>query len=79
MSHSTLFRKLQALTDESPTVFIRNIRLKRAAQLLREHYGNVASVSYEVGFSNPSYFSKCFKALYGVAPADYGRQTEPVD
>jgi signal transduction histidine kinase/DNA-binding response OmpR family regulator len=78
MSHSTLFRKLQALTDQSPTVFIRNIRLKRSAQLLREHYGNVASVSYEVGFSNPSYFSKCFKELYGVSPADYTREETPI-
>jgi len=74
MSHSTLFRKLQALTDQSPTIFIRNIRLKRAAQLLREQYGNVAKVSYEVGFSNPSYFSKCFKELHGVAPADYANK-----
>lgn len=74
MSHSTLFRKLQALTDQSPTVFIRNIRLKRAAQLLREHYGNVATISFEVGFNNPSYFSKCFKELYGVSPADFLKQ-----
>ena len=71
MSHSSLFRKLQALTNLSPSGFIRNIRLKRAAQLLRKDYGNVAEVSYEVGFSNPAYFSKCFKALFGVCPLDY--------
>jgi signal transduction histidine kinase/DNA-binding response OmpR family regulator len=71
MSHSTLFRKLQALTNLSPTGFIRNIRLKRAAQLLREHYGNIAKVSYEVGFNNPAYFSKCFKSLFGMSPVDY--------
>lgn len=71
MSHSTLFRKLYALTNQSPTGFIRNIRLKRAAQLFKEHFGNVAKVSYEVGFNNPSYFSKCFKSLFGVSPVDY--------
>jgi signal transduction histidine kinase/DNA-binding response OmpR family regulator len=75
MSHSTLFRKLQALTNLSPSGFIRNIRLKRAAQLLREHYGNITEVSYEVGFSNPSYFSKCFKSLFGTSPADYMKRT----
>jgi signal transduction histidine kinase/DNA-binding response OmpR family regulator/streptogramin lyase len=71
MSHSTLFRKLQALTNLSPSGFIRNIRLKRAAQMLSENYGNVAEVSYEVGFSNPAYFSKCFKNLFGMSPMDY--------
>ena len=76
VSHSTLFRKLQALTNLSPTAFIRNIRLKRAAQLLRDHYGNVTEVSYEVGFSNPSYFSKCFKSFFGVSPVDFSKDNK---
>jgi AraC-like DNA-binding protein len=79
MSHSTLFRKLQALTDQSPTAFIRTIRIKRAAQLLEKHFGNVAKVSYEVGFSNPSYFSKCFRDLYGVSPVDFAKQQASVN
>ena len=78
MSHSTLFRKLYALTNLSPTSFIRNIRLKRAAQLLEEQYGNVAKVSFEVGFNNPSYFSKCFKSLFGVSPANYLKKKKDV-
>jgi DNA-binding response OmpR family regulator len=76
MSHSTLFRKLFALTNQSPSGFIRNIRLKRAAQLLKEHFGNVARVSYEVGFNNPSYFSKCFKSFFGVSPVDYAKNNQ---
>ncbi len=73
MSHSTLFRKLYALTNQSPSGFIRNIRLKRAAQLLSAHFGNVAKISYEVGFNNPAYFSKCFKTLFGISPLDYSK------
>lgn len=75
MSHSTLFRKLYALTNQSPSGFIRNIRLKRAAQLLRGHFGNINEVSFEVGFNNPSYFSKCFKNVFGISPADYSKNS----
>lgn len=74
MSHSTLFRKLLALTDQSPSNFIRNIRLKRAAYLMKENFGNVAKISYEVGFNNPSYFSKCFKSQFGISPIDYAKK-----
>ena len=73
MSHSTLFRKLYALTNQSPTEFVRNLRLKRGAQLLKHRFGNVAEVSFEVGFNNPSYFSKCFKTLFGISPAEYSK------
>ena len=74
MSRSQLFRKLRALTDQSATEFIRAIRLKRAAKLLEEKFGNVAEITYEVGFNNLSYFAKCFKELFGVSPSDYGKQ-----
>ena len=71
MSKTTLFRKLQALTNQSPSEFIRTIRLKRSANLLEQNWGNVTQVSYEVGFNNLSYFIKSFKELYGVSPLEY--------
>ena len=73
MSRMQLFRKLKALTGQTPSEFIRTIRLKRAARLFEQNYGNVAQVAYEVGFNNLSYFAKCFKELYKVAPSDYGK------
>ena len=73
MSHSTLFRKLDALTDQSPVEFIRTLRLKRAAVLLKEHFGNVSEVALEVGFNNPSYFSRMFKRAFAVSPAEFSK------
>jgi len=74
LSRSQLFRKLKALTDQSITEFIRAIRLKRGAKLLEQKFGNVAEVTYEVGFNNLSYFAKCFKELFGVSPSEYVKQ-----
>ncbi len=74
LSRSQLFRKLKALTDQSITEFIRTIRLKRGAKLLEQQFGNVAEVTYEVGFNNLSYFAKCFKELFGVSPSEYVKQ-----
>jgi len=74
MSRSTLSRKLHALTGESPTDFIRNIRLKRAADLLKKKFGNVTQVSFEVGFSNLSYFNKSFRKFYGFTPTEYSKK-----
>jgi transcriptional regulator GlxA family with amidase domain len=71
MSRTQLYRKIKALTDESPGEFMRNYRLKRAAQILSSHGDSVTQIAYAVGFNNLSYFAKCFKELYGVAPSDY--------
>jgi CheY-like chemotaxis protein len=71
MSKLQLYRKLKALTDQSPGEFIRNLRLKRAAALLAARSGSVAEITYEVGFNNLSYFAKCFRAAYGVSPSEY--------
>ncbi|GAI41249.1 unnamed protein product, partial [marine sediment metagenome] len=75
LSRSQLFRKLKALTDQPATEFIRVIRLKRSAKLLEQKFGNVAEVTYKVGFNNLSYFAKCFKKMYGVSPSDYVKQS----
>ncbi len=73
MSKSQLFRKLKRITGHSTTEFIRLIRLKRAAQLLKGNAGTVAEVAYKVGFDNIGYFSKCFKELFGKTPSQYSK------
>jgi len=74
MSRMQLFRKLKALTDQTPSEFIRTLRLKRATKLIEQKFGNIAQITFEVGFNNLSYFAKCFKELYGVTPSEYGKQ-----
>jgi DNA-binding response OmpR family regulator len=71
MSRMQLFRKLKALTNQTPSEFVRTIRLKRAARLMKKNFGNIAEITYEVGFNNLSYFAKCFKELYGMLPSEY--------
>ncbi|GAB3962169.1 hypothetical protein GCM10028805_62610 [Spirosoma harenae] len=71
LSRTQLHRKLTALTEQSPNEFIRAIRLSRAASLLGQQGGNVADVAYQVGFSSPNYFTKCFRDVYGQTPTEY--------
>jgi AraC-like DNA-binding protein len=70
LSTVQLYRKIKALTSYPPNELIRNIRLERAAFLLKQKVGNVAEVAYQVGFSGLSYFSKVFKEKYGVPPSE---------
>lgn len=76
MSRSQLFRKIMALTDMSPSEFLKTIRLKRAAQLLKQNFGNVSQIAYEVGFTSPSYFSKSFHNFFHQSPKEYANQFE---
>jgi transcriptional regulator GlxA family with amidase domain len=71
MSRMQLYRKLQALTDLSPSDFMKKVRLQRAAQLLLQGSGNVSEISYQVGFSSHAYFSKCFHDQYGKTPSEF--------
>ena len=71
MSANNLNKKLKALTNTTTKLFIRNIRLKRAAQLLKLQRFSVTDVAYEVGFSDLKHFRECFKKEFGVAPSDY--------
>lgn len=69
MAHSTFYNKIKALLGITPVEFIREMRLKRAHQLLATEAYDVSSVSYMVGFSDPRYFSKCFKKRFGISPS----------
>lgn len=71
MSRVHLYKKLLQITGKTPTEFIRIIRLKRAAQLLRESQMNVSEIAYQLGFNNPKAFTKYFKDEFGVLPSVY--------
>jgi YesN/AraC family two-component response regulator len=71
MSRSQLYRKFKALLGEQPSEFIRKYRLRRGAELIRKKFGNISEIAYEVGFSQPAYFAKCFKKLFGMNPHEY--------
>ena len=71
ISRSGLFAKIKTLADVTPNEMIQIVRLKRAAQLLHEGGHLVNEVGYMVGFSSPSYFSKCFQKQFGITPGDY--------
>ena len=71
MSRSTLYRKLMSLTGQKPSEFIRTIRLKHAARLLKEGKLSISEISDMCGFSSTSYFYRCFKKQYGVQPGNY--------
>lgn len=66
----------RAGVDQSPSLFIRNIRLQRAAQLLTENELSIAEIAERTGFSSSSYLSKCFQEMYGCRPSEYARKTK---
>ena len=70
MSRVQLYRKLKSLTNSSPNELLRRIRLRRASLLLTSTEMNVSEVAYEVGFSSPSYFTKCYKEEFGESPTE---------
>jgi len=74
MSRTQMHRKLKALTDQSTSEFMRSIRLKRAAQLLKENHGNVSEVSDAVGFNRVSTFIREFRKIYKVTPLQYRKE-----
>ena len=64
-------RKIKSLTNYSPNELLRIARLKKAASLLASSDMTVAEIGYEVGFSSPSYFTKCYKEQFGESPTDF--------
>ena len=71
LSRGHLHRKIKELTGTAPVEFLRTYRLNKATLLLRQNAYTVSEVAYRTGFSSPAYFSKCFKAVYGVTPTEY--------
>lgn len=70
MSHSNLHRKLKSITNQTISQFIREVRLKKARELLLNEELTVAEVSYSVGFGSPTYFNKCFHEYFGYTPGE---------
>ena len=73
---TVFFNKLKGLTGLAPIEFIREMRIKRAAQLLKSGEYNISEITYMVGMSDSRYFSKCFKKIYGVTPSEFKRNLE---
>ena len=73
-NNKQMYRKLKQLTGMTPVEYIKSIRMKKAAMLLQQKKFTVAEVMYMVGFSNHSYFSKCFQAEFGLPPKQYAAE-----
>ena len=71
VSRSVFFKKLKTLTGLAPIEFIKEMRIKRATQLIETGEFNMTQISYMVGINDPRYFSKCFKAQVGMTPTEY--------
>ena len=79
ISHSNLNRKLKSITNQNASHFIREVRLKKAKELLLNEDATVAEISYRVGFGSPTYFNKCFHEYFGVAPGGIRNQKPEKD
>ena len=70
MGRSQLYRKVKALTNFSPVELLRNLRLRQARELLTTTEKSISEIAYEVGFTAPAYFTKCYREMYGETPTD---------
>lgn len=71
MSKSQLYRKTIALTGYSPNLLLRQFRLDKAREMMKKQFYNISQVTFDAGFTSPSYFTKCFKKTYGLLPMSY--------
>lgn len=71
LSKAQLYRKLTKLSGFSPNDFIKDFRLRKAAEAIEKDYGNISEIAYQSGFSSPSYFSKCFLKRFGILPSTF--------
>ena len=76
MSHSTLYRKIKGLTDMSANEFIRKVKMRKGAELLKAGQYTISEIAYMIGFSSVAYFRQCFKDEYGTSPSDYAKQKQ---
>ena len=77
MSRMQLHRKITALTGQSASEFIRNLRLLKAARMLKQKAATISEIAYDTGFTSPSYFTECFKKYFGVSPKEYQHTSSP--
>jgi AraC-like DNA-binding protein len=71
MSKSQLYRKAIQLTGLPPNILLKEFRLEKAKDLMRKKHYNISQITFDSGFSSPSYFTKCFKNKYGLLPMAY--------
>ena len=79
MSRVHLYRKLKALTNQTPSEFVRTIRLKQAAYMLLQNKINISEVAYAVGFSSHQYFTSCFQNYFNMSPTQYANKNHNGD
>jgi AraC-like DNA-binding protein len=71
MSTSQLYRKSVELTGMSPNIFLKEFRLEKAKELMNKQRYSISQITFDAGFTSPSYFTKCFKKNYGLLPMAY--------
>lgn len=71
LGRTTMYNKLKSLTGKSPVELIKEYRITKSKLLLRTGQFSVSEVAYKVGFSDPGYFSRCFREQYHMSPAEY--------
>lgn len=71
MSTSQLYRKTVALTGLSPNLLLKEFRLEKAKEMMKKQHYSISQITFDSGFTSPSYFTKCFKQKYGLLPMDY--------
>lgn len=74
MGRTLFFRKIKGVSGYTPNEFIRVIRMKKGAEMLKEDKYTISEIAYHIGFESPFYFSKCFKEQFGVSPSGYRRK-----
>lgn len=74
MSNSMFYRKIKGILNLTPNEFIKNIRLRRAAQLLDDKEIHISEVAFLAGFNDLSYFGVCFKKQYGLTPTQFQKE-----
>ena len=77
MSQSVLYRRVKQITGQTTVEFIRDVRMKRAAQLLTHSQLRISEIAFQVGVENVKYFRKTFQKIYGMAPSEYAKQHRP--
>jgi len=79
LSRSVLFKKMKVMTGMSPSEYIKGVRMKYAAELIRRGSYSFTEITYMVGINDPHYFSNCFKRQFGLSPTEYRNQTQHQD